>query len=91
VIQLEDFGIDLSIASQGAGGFWRTTKYIPWFGPTLKSIPVNWIKKVADDATKSFLHYLEQSEQDTRDAMAAISRENKVQKEDKEKDIFVDS
>ncbi|EFY97821.2 Cytochrome P450 CYP5336A1 [Metarhizium robertsii ARSEF 23] len=32
-LDLEDFGIGLSIASQGAGMFWRATKHIRWFGP----------------------------------------------------------
>lgn len=55
----EDFGVGLSIASQGAGVFWRTTKHIRWFGPLLRAIPVDWAMKGADDGTKSFLEYLQ--------------------------------
>ncbi|KAL9622226.1 MAG: hypothetical protein Q9160_003409 [Pyrenula sp. 1 TL-2023] len=81
-LDLEDFGIGLSISSQGAGVFWRTTKHIRWFGPALRALPIDWAMKVADEGTKSFLRYLQQSEQDTRDSMAAASSsssDNKVQ------------
>ncbi|XXH01450.1 hypothetical protein Hte_007810 [Hypoxylon texense] len=81
-LDLEDFGIGLSIASQGAGVFWRTTKFIPWFGPALRAMPIDWAMKAADEGTKSFLRYLQQSEQDTRDTMAAAtssSPDNKAQ------------
>jgi hypothetical protein len=54
-LDLEDFGIGLSIASQGAGPFWRTTKHVRWFGPSVRAVPVDWVMKVADDNTKAFL------------------------------------
>lgn len=57
-LDLDDFGIGLSTASQGAGTFWRTTKHIRWFGPTMRAIPINWAMKVADDDTKAFLRCL---------------------------------
>ncbi|KAF1950750.1 cytochrome P450 [Byssothecium circinans] len=81
-LDLEDFGYGLSIASQGAGVFWRTTKHIRWFGPTMRAIPIGWAMKLADEGTKSFLRYLEQSEQDTRDTLsvAASSRNSDSQK-----------
>jgi hypothetical protein len=60
-LELEDFGIGLSIASQGAGGFWRTTKHVRWFGPAIRAIPVGWAMKVADDGTQAFLRYLQVS------------------------------
>lgn len=60
-LDLEDFGIGLSIASQGAGVFWRTTKHIRWFGPAMRAIPIGWAMKVADEGTKSFLRYLQVS------------------------------
>lgn len=55
----DDFGIGLSIASQGAGVFWRTTKHVRWFGTMLRAIPISWAMKSADEGTKSFLHYLQ--------------------------------
>ncbi|ROW10899.1 hypothetical protein VPNG_05365 [Cytospora leucostoma] len=68
-----EFGVTLSHASQGGGIMWRTTKHIRWFGPTLRSIPIDWVMKLADDGTKAFLRYLQQSEQDTRDTLTAIA------------------
>lgn len=58
-LDLEDFGVGLSIASQGAGVFWRTTKFIRWFGPSIRAIPIDWAMKMADEGTKSFLRYLQ--------------------------------
>jgi hypothetical protein len=60
-LDLEDFRIDLSIESQGGGVFWRTTKHIRWFEPTLKAKPISLAMKMADEGTKSFLHYLQVS------------------------------
>lgn len=70
-LDLDDFGVGLSNASQGAGVFWRTTKHIRWFGALLKAIPISIAMKSADEGTQSFLRYLLQSEQDTRDTLAA--------------------
>ncbi|KAI0175596.1 trichodiene oxygenase [Hypoxylon sp. FL1284] len=81
-LDLEDFGVGLSNASQGAGVFWRTTKFMPWFGPAIRGMPIGWAMKVADEGTKSFLRFLQQSEQDTRDTLAAAtspSPDSKVQ------------
>lgn len=58
---LSHLGEGLTIASQGAGGFWRTTKHIRWFGPALRGLPVSWALKVADEKTKTFLEYLQVS------------------------------
>ncbi|CAG8974513.1 hypothetical protein HYALB_00009048 [Hymenoscyphus albidus] len=81
-IQLKDFGVGLSLISGGAGSFWRIKKHVRWFGPASNSIPVGWMMKVADDGTKSFFRYLEQSEQDTRSALdaASSSKDGKAQK-----------
>ena len=68
-LELDDFGIGLSTASLGAGTFWRMTKYVHWFGPALKAMPIEWAMKAADDGTKPYLGYLQQSEQDTRDTL----------------------
>lgn len=57
-LDLHDFGIGLSIASQGAGLFWRTTKHVRWFGPMMRAMPIDWAMKVADDNTKAFLSCL---------------------------------
>ncbi|KUI67265.1 Trichodiene oxygenase [Cytospora mali] len=68
----KEFGVELSHASQGGGLMWRTTKHIRWFGPTIRSIPIDWVMKSADEGTKAFLRYLQQSEQDTKDTLAGI-------------------
>jgi cytochrome P450 len=81
-LDLDDFGYGLSIASQGAGMFWRTTKHIRWFGPAIKAMPIDWAMKAADESTKSFLRYLQQSERDTRETLTAAmssSPDSKVQ------------
>ncbi|KAF2704078.1 trichodiene oxygenase [Pleomassaria siparia CBS 279.74] len=78
----EDFGVGLSVASQGAGVFWTTTKHVRWFGPTMRAIPIPWAMKMADEGTKAFLRYLQQSEQDARDTMTdaqSSSSDNKDQ------------
>ncbi|KAI1108378.1 cytochrome P450 [Nemania sp. NC0429] len=72
-LDLEDFGVGLSLASQGAGPFWRITKHVRWFGPAMRGLPVSWAMKAADDGTKAFLRYLQQSEQDTRDTLTAAT------------------
>ncbi|KAI7782399.1 cytochrome P450 [Diaporthe eres] len=72
-LDLNDFGVGLSTASQGAGPFWRTTKHVRWFGPMMRAMPIDWAMKVADDNTKAFLSFLKQSEQDTRDTLAVAS------------------
>ncbi|EFR02013.1 trichodiene oxygenase [Nannizzia gypsea CBS 118893] len=73
-LDVEDFGIGLSLASQGAGVFWRTTKHIRWFGPSMRAMPIEWAKKMADKHTQSFLRYLQQqSEQDTRATLTAAT------------------
>ena len=60
-LDMEEFNLGLSVSSAGAGTFWRTTKFIRWFGPALKAIPIDWVMKSADENTKSFLRYLQVS------------------------------
>ncbi|KAK8043849.1 cytochrome p450 domain-containing protein [Apiospora phragmitis] len=70
-LDLDDFGIGLSIASHGAGFMWHTTKHLRWFGPKLKAMPVSWIMKSADEGMKAFIRFMQQYEQDTRGTLAA--------------------
>ncbi|KAK8097417.1 trichodiene oxygenase [Apiospora sp. TS-2023a] len=70
-LDLDDFGIGLSNASHGAGGFWRITKHIRWFGPVLRAMPISWAMKSADEGTKAFLRFMQQQEKDTSDTLAA--------------------
>lgn len=57
----EDFNVGMTNVFQGAGYIWRTTKHVRWFGPALRSIPTNWLMKVADEGTKSLFRYQEVS------------------------------
>ncbi|KAI0394396.1 trichodiene oxygenase [Xylariaceae sp. FL0594] len=72
-LDLEDFGIALSLASQGAGPFWRITKHMRWFGPAMRALPVPWAMRIADEGTKAFFDVPSQSEKDTRDTLAAAT------------------
>lgn len=55
----EEFGIELSHASQGGGIMWRTTKHIRWFGPTIKGLPPSLVMKSGDEGIKAFIRYLQ--------------------------------
>lgn len=61
-LELEDWGIGLASASEGVGTVWRTTKFIRWFGPTMRTIPIEWVLKVADKGMKSFLRFVQVSD-----------------------------
>ncbi|KAF7891360.1 uncharacterized protein EAF02_001685 [Botrytis sinoallii] len=39
----------------------------------MKSIPVDWVIKVADDGTKAFFRYLKETTHDTKELLAAIA------------------
>lgn len=60
-LDLEDFDAGMTAVLQGSGRIWRAAKHITWFGPALKSLPVDWVMKVADEATKAFFTYLKVS------------------------------
>ncbi|KAH8897428.1 trichodiene oxygenase [Thozetella sp. PMI_491] len=55
----KDFDVGMTNVFKGSGGIWRLTKHVPWFGPTMKRIPVEWIMKTADEDMKSFFLYLQ--------------------------------
>ncbi|KAK4213379.1 cytochrome P450 [Rhypophila decipiens] len=81
-LDAEDFGVEISILGQGAGQFWRITKHIRWFGPTLRSIPPSLMMLVGNDSIRSFLGFLKQTEDDTREVLtdAVASSEKDAQK-----------
>lgn len=78
----EHLGEGLTVASQGARGFWRTTKHVRWFGPTLRGLPISWALKVADDKTKTFLNYLQVSSACLPPAHGCILRTKECKKSD---------
>ena len=57
----EDFDVGMTNVFQNSGHIWRITKHVRWFGPTLKSIPLDWVMKTADEGTKAFFRYLKAS------------------------------
>lgn len=57
-LDLGDFNAGMTVVLQGSGRIWRITKHVTWFGPTMRSIPVDWVMKVADEGTKAFFTYL---------------------------------
>ncbi|KUJ18476.1 cytochrome P450 [Mollisia scopiformis] len=69
----EDFNAGMTNVFQDSGHIWRITKHITWFGPTMKSIPIDWIMRVADEGTKSFFRYLQDSTKDTEALLTATA------------------
>ena len=57
----EDFNAGMTNVFQDSGHIWRITKHVTWFGPTLKSIPIDWVMRAADQGTKAFFRYLKAS------------------------------
>ncbi|EAQ93230.1 hypothetical protein CHGG_01465 [Chaetomium globosum CBS 148.51] len=64
-LDADDFNYALSVASLGTGKFWRTNKFIRWYGPALRAMPVDWVNKTADQGTKSFVRFLKASYSDS--------------------------
>ncbi|AEO69909.1 uncharacterized protein THITE_2057681 [Thermothielavioides terrestris NRRL 8126] len=79
-LNAEDFNVALSIAALGAGAIWRTTKFIRWFGPALRSIPPAWAMKRGDEGTRSFFRTRQRYERDTREVLAAATSPNSESK-----------
>lgn len=58
-LESDDFDVALLAASQGAGQFWRLTKFVRWFAPTMRSIPVDWLVKNTSGDMNIFFRYLQ--------------------------------
>jgi len=69
----EDFDIGIMNAFQANGGVWRITKHVRWYGPLMKSIPIDWVMKVVDDDMKAFFRYFKKTIQDTKGMLAIAS------------------
>ncbi|KAL9623739.1 MAG: hypothetical protein Q9160_001969 [Pyrenula sp. 1 TL-2023] len=65
----EDFNAGMTGVFQTSGHIWRITKHIPWFGPTMKPIPIDWVMKSADEGTNAFFRYLKECTQDTQELL----------------------
>ncbi|KAI0390583.1 trichodiene oxygenase [Xylariaceae sp. FL0594] len=53
-----DFNPGLTTVLQAAGGIWRITKHVRWYGKVMKSLPLPLVEKLSDDAGKAFLTFL---------------------------------
>lgn len=54
----EDFDAGMVVAAQAGGLLWRTTKFIRFFGPFMRSIPPRWIMAVSDPVMKEFFRFM---------------------------------
>ncbi|KAH9989606.1 cytochrome P450 [Xylariaceae sp. FL0662B] len=74
----DDFNVAVTNMFQEGGRVWHITKHVPWFGPTMRSIPHALISKVADEGTNEFFQYTRESEEDTKNLLrlAAAPRVN---------------
>ncbi|EPE32163.1 Cytochrome P450 [Glarea lozoyensis ATCC 20868] len=79
-LDLEDFNVGMTVLLQGSGRIWRITKHITWFGPTMKSMPVDWVIKVADAGMKAFFAYLKETTKDTKELLAQATSSTPDQK-----------
>lgn len=53
----EDFDAGMVVAAQAGGLLWRTTKFIRFFGPLMRSIPPRWIMAVSDPVMQNFFRF----------------------------------
>ncbi|KAI1379801.1 cytochrome P450 [Hypoxylon crocopeplum] len=67
----EDFDAGMVVAAQAGGLLWRTTKFIRFFGPLMRSIPPQWIMAVSDPVMKEFFRFMIISINDTKNFMKA--------------------
>ncbi|KAK7428184.1 hypothetical protein QQZ08_005250 [Neonectria magnoliae] len=76
-LEKEDFNAGMMIVAQAGGKVWRLTKHFPWYGPTLLSIPKDFLIKHGDELTANFMRYGKASEEETErllsDAASALS------------------
>lgn len=54
----EDFGEGMTDVLQSSGAMWRITKHVRWFGPMMKSLPLDFVEKIGDAGTKAFFGFL---------------------------------
>ncbi|KAK7753186.1 hypothetical protein SLS62_004919 [Diatrype stigma] len=67
----DDFDAGMVVAAQAGGLLWRTTKFIRFFGPLMRSIPPQWIMAVSDPVMKQFFRFMIISMDDTKNFMKA--------------------
>ncbi|RYP92043.1 hypothetical protein DL770_001821 [Monosporascus sp. CRB-9-2] len=74
-LDTENFNAGMTAVLQRSGAIWWVTKDIPWLGPTMKSLPLSFMEKIVDDATKYFLSFLK-----VRGSIAAYAAKDREDK-----------
>ncbi|PSR79353.1 trichodiene oxygenase [Coniella lustricola] len=70
-LEKEDFDAGMVVAAQAGGLLWRTTKFVRFFGPLMRSIPPQWIMAVSDPTMKDFFRFMIISMNDTKNFIKA--------------------
>ncbi|KAF3763945.1 cytochrome P450 [Cryphonectria parasitica EP155] len=75
-LDYDDFDVATVTAGQNTGFSWRLSKHVTWFMPLLKSIPLNWIRRIADETAKKFIDNFQEAMDHTKDLMEEINSPN---------------
>ncbi|KAH7309892.1 cytochrome P450 [Stachybotrys elegans] len=71
---MEDFGVGMTLFTQGGGKIWRLTKHIRWYGPLMLAMPREFlIKYGGDENLANWLRYGISSETETRRLLKAAA------------------
>jgi hypothetical protein len=54
----ENFNEGMTDVFQSSGAMWRITKHVRWFGPMMRSLPLDFSEKIRDTGPKAFLGFL---------------------------------
>lgn len=57
-LEAEDFNLGMTGVFQSGGKVWLLTKHVRWFGPLMKSLPLDFVEKMGDQGTKEFFGFL---------------------------------
>ncbi|KAI9166335.1 Trichodiene oxygenase [Paramyrothecium foliicola] len=75
-IQKEDFDAGMVVAAQAGGLLWRTTKFVRFFGPLMRSIPEEWMIAVGEPHIKEWFRFQISSKNDAKTFMKAAGNPN---------------
>lgn len=57
-LEAEDFNIGMTGVFSSGGKVWLLTKHVRWFGPLMKSLPLDFVEKMGDQGTKEFFGFI---------------------------------
>ncbi|KAH9906974.1 cytochrome P450 [Xylariomycetidae sp. FL2044] len=78
----DDFNVAVTDMLPGGGVMWRITKHVQFFTPMLHLIPPSIVFRLANDATRIFLQFVKEGEDDTKHLLrvaAAPSNQDEAQ------------